>query len=92
LILFDFFFEIYYIISMKTANENHIDRIIHDIGILDPSEKLEILERLVCLIKESNSSEPKKEYSLLQLRGLGKEIWTGVDTDRFIENERNSWM
>jgi hypothetical protein len=34
---------------------------------------LEILERLVQLIKKSNFPESKKEYSLLQLRGPGKD-------------------
>ena len=76
---------------MKTANTNQISRIINDIGVLEPYEKLEILERLVHLIKKSDFSETKREYSLLNLRGLGKEIWADIDTDQFIENERNSW-
>jgi len=83
---------------MKTANENHVDRIIHDIGALEPCEKLEILEKLVQLIKKSDFSQPRMEYSLLQLRGLGKEIFkkeerllTNVhQKDTLVEFLRNS--
>jgi bifunctional DNA-binding transcriptional regulator/antitoxin component of YhaV-PrlF toxin-antitoxin module len=25
------------------------------------------------------------------LRGLGKDLWTGIDVEKYIEEERNSW-
>ena len=34
---------------------------------------------------------PKPQRSILEFEGLGKEIWEGIDADRYIENERNSW-
>jgi hypothetical protein len=30
-------------------------------------------------------------HSILELRGLGKEIWAGVDPDRYVDEERSSW-
>ena len=30
-------------------------------------------------------------YSLMDLKGLGKEIWTNVDVEKYINNERNLW-
>jgi hypothetical protein len=27
----------------------------------------------------------------MELRGLGKEIWQGIDTTEYIRNERASW-
>ena len=35
-----------------------------------------------------DSPEP---LSLLQLRGLGKEAWKGVDAARHVDRERRSW-
>ncbi len=29
--------------------------------------------------------------SLLELQGLGKEIWQNIDTEKFLETERNTW-
>ena len=30
-------------------------------------------------------------HSILELTGLGKEIWKGVDPDRYVREERSSW-
>lgn len=35
--------------------------------------------------------EPRKTHSILELQGLGKEIWKGIDTDKYIDDERRSW-
>lgn len=34
--------------------------------------------------------EPRR-LSILDLEGLGKELWTGVDAARRVEEERTSW-
>ncbi len=26
-----------------------------------------------------------------ELKGLGKEVWKGVDTDKYVQEERSSW-
>jgi len=31
------------------------------------------------------------QRSILELQGLGKEIWQGVDAQEYIEQERASW-
>jgi plasmid stability protein len=35
--------------------------------------------------------ETPKQHSLLELQGLGKEIWKGIDAGEHIERERRSW-
>jgi|GEM_PF-508670 len=32
-----------------------------------------------------------KQHSIRELRGLGKEIWTGIDVQTYINEERNAW-
>ena len=32
-----------------------------------------------------------RQHSILELRGLGKEIWKGVDADEYVRKERDSW-
>lgn len=35
--------------------------------------------------------EEPEPLSILELRGLGKELWTGIDAADHVERERRSW-
>jgi len=35
--------------------------------------------------------EEPESLSILELRGLGKELWTGIDAADHVERERRSW-
>lgn len=74
---------------MQTAAQ--VERIISDIEILDYWQKIEILEQLVHSLKKSGTSQLSDSHSLLELQGLGKEIWKNVNVDEYIDNQRNSW-
>lgn len=39
----------------------------------------------------SEALEPQKSLSVLELKGLGKEYWLGMDATNHIEQERASW-
>lgn len=46
------------------------------------------------LIQELNrmlENENEKSHSILELEGLGADIWAGVDVQRYIDKERESW-
>jgi plasmid stability protein len=48
-----------------------------------------ISQEVTHLLEEAlNEPEP---LSLLELRGLGKELWEGIDAAEYIEQERASW-
>lgn len=32
-----------------------------------------------------------QRHSILELRGLGKEIWQGIDAQEYVDRERDSW-
>lgn len=34
---------------------------------------------------------PKNPRSILELQGLGKEIWEGIDPDAYVAQEREAW-
>jgi len=63
-----------------------IHRIIQQIESLDESSRLQILEKLVILIRKSEGRSESSKITYLQ--GLGAEIWKNVDIDKYIENER----
>jgi hypothetical protein len=43
------------------------------------------------LQKECADVPPVRKRSLLELRGLGKEVWEGVDPVEYVKQERDSW-
>ena len=53
------------------------------------SEQLQLLEKLAALIHHQVQSRPKR--SILELQGLGKAIWSDVDAQQYVEQERTSW-
>lgn len=48
--------------------------------------------RLVSELAASLSAEPDPQpSSLMELEGLGREAWQGVDVDEYLRQERSSW-
>jgi hypothetical protein len=56
---------------------------------LTPDEQLRLIEELAAIIRRQITARPK--HSVTEFRGVGKEIWEGVDVEKYIEEERNSW-
>lgn len=48
--------------------------------------------RLMALIAEELAAQPAEPlHSILELRGLGKEIWGGIDAQEYVNELRNEW-
>ena len=39
----------------------------------------------------SEALQSPREFSIMELRGLGKEIWQGIDAAEYVRRERDSW-
>lgn len=35
--------------------------------------------------------EEQEELSIMDLQGLGKELWAGIDVAKYLDEERDSW-
>ena len=55
---------------------------------LSPEEKLQLIEHVVHELRETRSEEIRHWR---EFRGLGKEIWQGVDTQAYIDKLRDEW-
>jgi len=42
-------------------------------------------------LAQSAARKNGKKRSITELRGLGKEIWEGIDPDEYVAKERDSW-
>lgn len=56
---------------------------------LTPSEQLRLLEEIAAMVRRRMLI--KTNHSIMELEGLGKETWQGVDAQEYVNQERDSW-
>ncbi len=56
---------------------------------LTPFDQLRLLEELAVIVRYQ--VEVRQPRSILELEGLGKDIWEGIDAQEYIDQERASW-
>ena len=62
------------------------------IPTLSFDERKELLNLLVeTFVQAGSQSHTGKKHSLRELRGLGKEMWRGVDAQQYINQLRDEW-
>jgi hypothetical protein len=66
-----------------------VNRIIKEIEGLDYSGKIDLLSRIVGMLKKKDTVNLQTD--LTNLRGLGKDLWQKTNVDSYISDERNSW-
>jgi hypothetical protein len=57
---------------------------------LSPDDQLRLLEDVASLVRRQATTQARRR-SILELRGLGKEIWQDIDAQDYIDQERASW-
>lgn len=71
--------------NIETIYQQHIKPLSHD-------EQLKLLAKMAEeLANGGEETEPAKKRSLLELEGLGAEIWEGVDAQEYVNELRNEW-
>ena len=56
---------------------------------LTPDEQLRLLAELANIV--GRRILVKSGHSIMELEGLGKEIWQGLDAQEYVNQERASW-
>jgi hypothetical protein len=64
-------------------------RIYKEIMSLKLEQQLYILNRLFTDMLRTMTAKP--QLDITGLRGLGKEIWQGLDAQEYVDRERDSW-
>ncbi|KAB8315635.1 hypothetical protein SD81_030140 [Tolypothrix campylonemoides VB511288] len=55
---------------------------------LTPDEQMRLIQELSSLIRQRVTMTPKPKRSILELRGLGKEVWNDIDAQEYVNQER----
>ncbi len=63
--------------------------VLSQIESLAPEEQLQLLEDLAAIIRRRVTQRPK--HNIMEFQGFAKELWKGVDVEKYINEERNSW-
>ena len=75
---------------MATLNiKNMSDALYRRLKARAKRRRRSIAQEVTLILEEALSTEPRR--SILELRGLGREQWRGVDAARHVAEERRSW-
>ena len=69
--------------------DSNLRRIYMEISSLTVREKMAILSKLIAEV--SSAAERNEGQDIYSLKGLGKEIWKGIDAQEYVDAERASW-
>jgi len=67
----------------------NINQIVNEIERLDYNDKINILSRIVNLLKRDENAN--QAVPITRLKGLGKNVWQKTDIASYISTERESW-
>lgn len=67
----------------------NINQIVNEIEKLDYNDKINIMSRIVNLLKREEKAH--QVSSVTQLKGLGKDVWQKTDVASYVSKERESW-
>ena len=63
--------------------------ILKQIQRLTPDEQRQLIKDIEAMLHRQDES--KHSHSILELEGLGKEIWEGIDAQEYVHEERRLW-
>jgi len=71
---------------MKVARDKEI---LEEVKKLNQAEQLRLLEQIAVLIR--NKTTMKTRRSILEIQGMGKDVWKNIDAQKYVDKERDSW-
>jgi hypothetical protein len=78
--------------NLKEAAKMNVinaEKIYEEISLLTDNEKIALLSKLMLEISANIKKEQKG--NIYGLKGVGKEIWEGIDAQEYVNKERESW-
>lgn len=70
-------------------NNTNTETIYREISKLPANEKMILLSKLISEI--STYIESTRKVNIYDIKGVGKEIWEGMDAQEYVNKERASW-
>lgn len=75
---------------MATLNVKHLpDALYRKLKARAKRERRSVAQEVTVLLTQA--LEPAETLSIIELRGLGKELWRGLDPASHVDRERATW-
>ena len=55
------------------------------------NEQLQLIQDLAAIVRQQITIKEEPLHSFLELEGLGKEVWEGVDAQEYVNQEHDAW-
>ena len=68
-----------------------LEDIVQEVRVLSVEDRKRLISLIVDTLTEPESPHAQKKRSILELAGLGAEIWKDIDTDAYINEMRDEW-
>jgi phenylalanyl-tRNA synthetase alpha subunit len=69
------------------STHTNLEALIEAAKSLSAEDRLRLLQALFPQTEPSAQSR----HRITEMRGLGKEVWKGIDAQRYVDMERDSW-
>jgi len=76
------------VLKLTTMHGTPYDHARKSVEALRPADQLRLVAELISRLSGQLNWQPR---SLLELEGLGQDVWQGVDVDEYLRRERSSW-
>ncbi len=73
---------------MATTDIPSYEYVLDQASRLESADQLRLLEDLAVLLRRHMTP---CRHSVTEFRGLGKEIWQGIDAQEYVNQERDAW-
>ena len=74
---------------MTTTDRPTYEQLLTQAGQLEAADQLRLLEGLAVLVRQRMAPAPRS--NITALRGLGREVWQGIDAQEYVNKERAAW-
>lgn len=71
------------------AEKPTVSRVLESVRALTPQEQLDLLEQIAALLRAALPPQPM--HSILELEGLGEQVWRGIRAQEYVSQERAAW-
>lgn len=72
---------------MATADIPSYEHVLDQASRLESADQLRLVENLALMLRQHMVTR----RSITELRGLGKEVWQGIDAQEYVNQERDAW-
>jgi len=67
------------------------EEVLNQARLLSPEEQLQLMEELAAIVRQHVKDTHRPKHNVMEFYGIAKKFWEGVDVEKFIDEERNSW-